>query len=684
MSRLMSDGRILRHSPLFGRSAPTRKKVWLVQRSVWAMEVESMPLASGYFKAMIDADLDLAGEVDCRIFNFSGGDSTLEMAKRLFLGEEGVPDVVGFSVFGWNFNAFGKLAEVYKQLRPHGCVVFGGTHVANQAMRTFATFPQVDVVVNGEGEFTFLALVREIAANRTHQALASVPGISFRREDGTVITTPSGGRILNLDQIPSPLLTGALKLRHPDGRQRYDVVLLETNRGCPYTCSFCYWGGATGQKLRKFSADRIAAELEIAAYEKVAEVVLCDANFGMVHEDEEFVETLIRLREKHGFPRSFETSWAKNKSKIFYSIVERMKSVGLKSSFTLALQTLHDPALELMKRKNMKVNDWRELATWLKSQQLACYSELIWGAPGETYDSFLAGYAALSEHVSRIAVYPLLIMPNTDYSDQREKHGFVLLRGEKDDFEYVISNKTISFEDNKRMHRFIFWARVVAENQILRYIWAPLRLLAEIGQVEVLLSLDEWFERQQDEVSVGVIACRSEMVDNLDASRVARALQYFHGRRGVGERLTAWWEEAILPKVPTKHQALFADILRYDLATMPVYRSSDATAMGSGDSGLETVTMYGEQFFVRHGVRFDYDIPLVLSQVVAGEVPSAIPAELRVSLFYRDGFATHIDNHEFVTRYVGLTARQLEVEFSTASSAKHADAADAPLGAHSV
>jgi radical SAM C-methyltransferase len=650
------------------------------------MEVESMPLASGYFKAMIDADSDLAGEVDCRIFNFSGGESTLEMAKKLFLGEDGVPDVVGFSVFGWNFNAFGKLAEVYKQLRPSGCVVFGGTHVANQAMRTFATFPQVDVVVNGEGELTFLALVRDLVANRTHRTFDSIPGISFRREDGALATTPSGGRIENLDQIPSPLLTGTLQLRHPDGRQRYDVVLLETNRGCPYTCSFCYWGGATGQKLRKFSSDRIAAELEMAAFEKVAEVVLCDANFGMVHEDEEFVETLIRLREKFGFPRSFETSWAKNKSRIFYSIVERMKSVGLKSSFTLALQTLHDPALELMKRKNMKVNDWRELATWLKSQQLACYSELIWGAPGETYDSFLAGYAALSEHVSRIAVYPLLIMPNTDYSDRREEHNFVLLRGEKDDFEYVISNKTISFEDNKRMHRFIFWARVVAENQILRYIWAPLRLLAGIGQVDVLLSLDEWFERQRDGVSAGVIACRSEMVDNLDASRVSPALQYFHREKGVGDRLTAWWMEAMLPKVPAEQQALFSNILRYDLATMPVYRPADARATAPGDSGFETVTMYGTKFFVRRDLRFDYDIPLVLAQVVGGEMPSLIPEERSVSLFYRDGFATHIDNHEFVTRYVGLTARQLEVEFSAASSAKQADAVDAPMAAyaHSV
>jgi len=127
-----------------GSSRPARKKVWLVQRSIWDMETESMPLASGYFKAMVDADPVLSRELDTRIINFGGGQSTLEMAKRIFLDEAGVPDVLAFSVFGWNYNAFGKLAETFKQLRPDGWVIFGGTHVAKQGRRTFAMFPAVE------------------------------------------------------------------------------------------------------------------------------------------------------------------------------------------------------------------------------------------------------------------------------------------------------------------------------------------------------------------------------------------------------------------------------------------------------------------------------------------------------------------------------------------------------------
>ncbi|HEX7838339.1 MAG TPA: KedN5 family methylcobalamin-dependent radical SAM C-methyltransferase [Kofleriaceae bacterium] len=655
----------------------TRKKIWLVQRSVWAMETESMPLACGYFKAMVDADPVLSRELDVRIFNFSGGDSTLAMAQRVFFGEDGAPDVLACSVFGWNYNAFGMLAETFRQLRPDGWVIFGGTHVAKQGRRTFSMFPQVDVVVDGEGELTFLDLMRALLAGTSRHALDDIQGITFKRDDGLVVSTPERPRISDLDMIPSPLLTGTLQLRYPDGRQKYDVVLLETNRGCPYTCSFCYWGGATGQKVRRFSTERIAAELELVGRQQIAEVVLCDANFGIFKEDEEFVETLIKMSERYGFPRSFETSWAKNKSKTFYTIVERMKNVGLRSSFTLALQTLSDPALVLMKRKNMKLNDWRGLAAWLKAQGLTCYSELIWGTPGETCESFLEGYAALSEHVSRIAVYPLLIMPNTDYSEQREQHGFVLLRGEHDDFEYLVANKTISFEDNRRMHRFIFWARVVAENQIFRYIWGPLRMLEGIGQVEVLQSLDRWFDAQTDAVSRGLIACRSEMVDNLDGSRVTPGIHYFYLEAGLPQRLLAWWRDEILSRVKEENRQFLEELFQYDLATRPIYRPVNLRAHAGSD--LETVRLHQTTYYVRRGFVFHYDIPALTAQLLAGEPVTFAPSPREVTLYYREGFATHIDNHEFVSRYVGRTHTQIEADRPSPQRALPIDRPAEPL-----
>src|SRR5262249_24885861 len=156
-------------------------------------------------------------------------------------------------------------------------------------------------------------------------------------------------------------------------------------------------------------------------------------------------------RERYGFPRALETSWAKNKSKTFYDIVGRMKEVDMRSSFTLALQTLSDEALKNMNRRNMKVNDWEDLVDWLDQRGLDRYAGLSWGAPGETTESFMEGYDKLARRVSLIAVYPMLLLPNTDYMEKKEEYGIVSVRGDNDDFEYVLAHDTMTFAENQQM-----------------------------------------------------------------------------------------------------------------------------------------------------------------------------------------------------------------------------------------
>src|SRR6266540_6176981 len=128
-------------------SSGRRRTVRLVQQGVWDMPLESMPLAAGYLKALALADPEIRHQTDIEICNFRGSATHAEMAHELF-GDR-IPDLLGFSVLGWNFRAFGSLAATFKQLNPAGWVVFGGTHVTNQTARVFQLFPDVDVVVNG-------------------------------------------------------------------------------------------------------------------------------------------------------------------------------------------------------------------------------------------------------------------------------------------------------------------------------------------------------------------------------------------------------------------------------------------------------------------------------------------------------------------------------------------------------
>ncbi|MEW2512409.1 KedN5 family methylcobalamin-dependent radical SAM C-methyltransferase [Streptomyces sp. NPDC046870] len=627
--------------------------VQLVQQGVWDMPLESMPLASGYMKAMILDDSTLADRVSVSIANFRGKVTHGEMARELFVVE--LPDILAFSVLGWNVRAFGALAATYKQLKPDGWVVFGGTHVSNQADRVFREHPDVDVVVNGEGEITFRELVRARADGRSRTGLADIEGISYRSDEGTTTTTPDRPRIEDLDLIPSPFLTGAIELLDEKGEFRYDVALIETNRGCPYKCSFCYWGGAVGQRVRAFSRERLRAEMELFAGLGVHTLVACDANFGMLPIDQEFVDDLIDIRERFGYPRAFETSWAKNKSKVFFEIVRRMKEAGLRSSFTLALQTLSTEALDTMNRRNMKVNAWRDLVEWLGKEGLDCYAELIWGAPGETVQSFLDGYDELAEHVSRIAVYPIMLLPNTDYSENKELHGIVSLRGDHDDFEYVLAHRTMSFDDNARMQRFLFWARVMAENAVLRHCWLPLRVLAGWRQSRVLDSLADWADTSScpQAAPLREAAARAH---GGGAPAYATAIGYLFTDPAGRAALRTWWAEAVSPVLPAAHRPFLDEVFRYDLLTQPVCPADGTGRPAGGDPDFpDPQELPDGDFYVRRNVLLDYDVPALLAEMRAGRHVHPQPGPVELDVFYRTGALNAVlsTNHEEIMHFMG-------------------------------
>nr|BAU09320.1 B12 dependent radical SAM methyltransferase [Streptomyces roseoverticillatus] len=612
------------------------------------MPLESMPLASGYLKATALADDRIRAATEISIHNFRGGTTNATMANALFAGAP--PDVLAFSVLGWNYHAFGALAATFKQLNPQGWVVFGGTHVAQQAARVFRMFPEVDVVVNGEGEITFRELLRARLDGADRRELHAVAGLSFQGPDGRPVVTQGRDRIEDLEVIPSPFLTGALDLTDDQGAFRYDVALMETNRGCPYKCAFCYWGGAIGQKVRAFSLDRLRRELEVFARLKVHTVVACDANFGLLPGDADFVDALIETRDRFGFPRALETSWAKNKSKTFYRIVKRMKDAGMRSSFTLALQTLSDNALESMNRRNMKVNEWEDLAAWLDNEGLDCYAELIWGAPGETVDSFMEGYDRLSRRVSRIAVYPILLLPNTDYMEKKDLFGIRAVRGDHDDFEYVLAHDTMTFAENQRMQRFLFWARVVAENAVLRHSWAALRRLAGLTQSHVLRDLESWIARVDDPAAVPLREHAATAAGGTGA--FGAAISYLYTEPEAVRLLTRWWRESLRPQVPEEAAPVLDEVFRYDLLTMPVYRPQNGPAK---DEELPVEVVRGQSYYVRRDVELAYDVPALIRTIRADGEPDLSPSPRTLDLYYRTGSESAVTstNHEIVVHFMG-------------------------------
>ena len=618
----------------------TYKTLFLVHQGVWKAiagdgRPPPMPLACGYLKAAVERDPELSRQVRVQIVSLSGGESEINVLRRLAWDQS--PDMVGFSVLGWNYGLFGRVAEALKALRPDTWIVFGGNHVANQADRLFRDYRAVDVLANGEGEQVFVELLHAFLGGESPRQLDRIEGISFRNGDGQIVTTAPSGRIQDLDSIPSPFLTGALQLVNERGEFAYESALLETNRGCPYRCSFCYWGGAVGQRVRNFSLDRLSAEVEVLARGGAEQIMLCDANFGMLPRDEEFLEICIKAREKHGFPRRIMTSWAKDKKQTFYKLVRRMSEAGFHSSFNLALQSLSEPALESMHRRNMRINEWQDLAAWLRQHDMAVYAELIWGCPGETCESFVAGYDQLARHVARIATYPLLLLPNTHYAEHKQQYGMATWRTGADDFERVLSHDTMSISDNRRMHGFLFWSRVLAEHLLLRHIWQPLTDFAGVTQSRVLFALDAWVLAQTDDAARRLRRCRDRASDELDlgSACIEQGLQFFFRDPDADALMFRWWNEAISPLIPGELRELCLDLFRLDWLSRPIYA-------GGGQPALPSQVCDGEPFYVRRNMPFQYDVAAVVQhlaqsgQLLNERMPSFF------DIYYRQGFCNNM------------------------------------------
>jgi radical SAM C-methyltransferase len=641
-----------------------KRVVKLVQKAVWDIEatgLESMPLAISYLKAFAENDFTLKRELDLEICNFGGSATSIDTLKAIATGN--MSDMVCFSVYGWNLSFFGKVAETYRQFNPEGWIVLGGPHVTDQAERIFKTYPEMDIIVNYEGEITFYEILRSYLGGKTKNDLFHIDGVSFKGDDGRIVSTPKRERIRNLDKIPSPFLTGAMPLTKENGDFKYDVALVETSRGCPYKCAYCFWGGAIGQRISYFSIERLKEEIELFGRLKVREICLCDANFGMTEHDVEFVEALIKAKEKYGYPRRIVTSWAKIKRKPFYRILERMNETGVGTSFSLSLQSLHPPVLEIMERTNPDLENCKKFSDITSDNKLELYGELMWGLPGETYESFIQGYNKLSEDVPRIAVYPLLLLPNTKYYLMRDELGIRTLKAGNDDFEYVLAHNTMDFIDNCEMHKFIFWARILFEYPFFRYIMHPLRIVANISQSDIIFSLDRWIDKSDNRASSALRNYRDKVADTLDAYAIEKALYYIYQELEFALCIEAWWEEEILPLVPDIYDDFFVELVKYDLLTRPIFGSNAEQRKTRRDrgilDGIATVVLENEEYYVKEDNPMLFDIPECTSCIIKDSQCSFEPSPRLETLYYKVGFSDFISNHEFYHEFCGKTKQQI-------------------------
>lgn len=441
------------------------KNVYFVQtNSVFGSGVRSayLPYSIGTIAAYAWADERIKKEYCLKKFIFmrDSVDSIVASMEN--------PYFVGLSCYVWSMEFNKALARKIKEKYPSCYIVMGGHSISPDA-REMEEYPFIDFLTHGEGEVPNKELLLALADGTP---LENVRGLSFRKNAEIITTEPAP--VCDISDFPSPYLEGYFDDILKDTSIKYSVIW-ETNRGCPNRCAYCDWG-VLKAKVRMFPMERLKAEIEWMAKNKIEYIYCSDANFGLFDRDEEITDLMIESKRKTGYPEKFKTNFTKNRDEFVFKLSCKMFDEGLGKSPTLSFQTMSPDALKNIGRTNMSLEHFKNLMQMYTNRGIMAYSELILGLPGETYESFAQGIETLfncGQHKS-VIVYPCELLPNSQLgsgesvekykinvcrTEFRQHHSVVDPSAVKEYSDNIVSTYSMSLEDWKRSYIFALYAQ---------------------------------------------------------------------------------------------------------------------------------------------------------------------------------------------------------------------------------
>lgn len=360
------------------------------------------------------------------------------VAELQVLIEKHGPGICLFSNYMWTRVANLEISRWLKQHSPLCLTLHGGpdTPAYFETCQGFLrTHPEVDIAIHGEGEETVSELLARLAQNPVLPR--EVAGLGFLEAEN-LIKTAARPRSSNPNLFPSPYLNGIFEAVD---YQHWNSAAIESNRGCPYGCTFCDWGSATLQKIRLFDLDRVAAEIDWLGSHGISELWITDANFGIFERDVEITRLICITKEKYGYPTRIVTNYAKNTKKHLVEIIEMLSDAGLISNGIVSLQTRDPGTLKAVNRTNIKTAEYDKLRKAFEDKHLPMSTQLMIGLPGSSRESFKQDLRFCFEQDIEVQIFRTVVLPNSPMAAPEYQAAWEL---QHDETGMLLSTKDIS------------------------------------------------------------------------------------------------------------------------------------------------------------------------------------------------------------------------------------------------
>jgi len=470
--------------------------------------VWTIPLNVGYVGSYAKSKLE-QDNINCEIKIFKDANKLLENIEKR------KPNIVGLGYFVWNEKLNNFVLNHVKENYPEILTIGGGPRFTNinanfeGAKNFFLKNRTCDLFVVNQGEKGFYRVAKKFYdTNFNIEELKSpiilgclVNNLNLKNEvnlnlcEKHIHVGENIGTLDDLNEIPSPYLNGMLDEFFED---RWQPVL-ETNRSCPYRCTFCAWGIGT-QKLMKFDEDRVLKEIEYISERctKSKMLKIADANFGILERDALFAKKMYDMSQKYKFPLSVDVQWNKTRPDRVFKVAKEFKNIAAVGA---SMQTLNPKTLDAIKRKNLTAEQVIDLQNKLKEIGIGekSFTELIVGLPYETRESHIYANRKVIDLGFEVWNFFLHLLPGTemDEKEHKKKHfkktGFRLhdnsygiYRGKKifEPQETILQTNNLELDDFKFFRFFHFLIQMMWSKKWYYYLLIYLKKNYNIHPVD--------------------------------------------------------------------------------------------------------------------------------------------------------------------------------------------------------
>ena len=306
-------------------------------------------------------------------------------------------DVLGFACYIWNIEMTLHVVDMVKAVRPDIKIVLGGPEVSFTADELLERCPNIDYIVQGEGEEAFHALVTALQLG--NDGLDPViPGVRGRR-DGSILGSIEAVEVRDLSTIPFPYTEADMDdLEHK-------IIYYESSRGCPFSCQYCLSGNKN--TVRFFPQERTLEELQWFIEHGVKQVKFVDRTFNCApHHHRPLMEFMRDSDTDMNFHLEMEpelmTEWETN------ILCETPPG---RIQIEVGVQSTHKKTLDAINR----YNDWpyiqKSIRPIIQAGRTHVHMDLIVGLPHEDFKRFGQSFNdlfSLQPHALQIGFLKLL------------------------------------------------------------------------------------------------------------------------------------------------------------------------------------------------------------------------------------------------------------------------------------